>query len=80
MGVGSSGFKAACGNKGPCRGYPLAVTLASSAKATQVSVGGEHTCAVLTTGGVQCWGKNDKGQLGDGNDNQSELHQLPFLI
>jgi len=32
----------------------------------QVSSGGSHTCALLTTGRVYCWGANAKGQLGDG--------------
>jgi alpha-tubulin suppressor-like RCC1 family protein len=31
-----------------------------------VSVGGLHTCAVLDTGEVQCWGANDNGQIGNG--------------
>ena len=34
--------------------------------ATSLGVGMSHTCAVLLSGGVLCWGKNDNGQLGDG--------------
>ena len=33
---------------------------------TGIAAGGSHTCAVLTTGVVDCWGLNSRGQLGDG--------------
>ena len=31
-----------------------------------IASGADHTCAVLTTGGLKCWGYNASGQVGDG--------------
>ncbi|MCB9596968.1 MAG: hypothetical protein H6719_29870 [Sandaracinaceae bacterium] len=32
----------------------------------RVTVGSDHTCALLDTGVPYCWGRDDRGQLGDG--------------
>jgi alpha-tubulin suppressor-like RCC1 family protein len=45
---------------------PVSVT-GLSATAVKVSVGGDFSCALLTTGAVQCWGNNGYGQLGNGS-------------
>lgn len=41
------------------------------APAVWVSAGYEHTCAVLETGQIACWGYNVAGELGDGSTHSS---------
>jgi alpha-tubulin suppressor-like RCC1 family protein len=43
-----------------------------SSRVIDIVGGGQHTCALTTSGGVKCWGYNLLGELGDGtNTNQS---------
>ena len=36
------------------------------ATVTQVAAGGSHSCILLDSGSIKCWGLNSSGQLGDG--------------
>jgi alpha-tubulin suppressor-like RCC1 family protein len=48
----------------PCSTVPVAVP--GLGGVVGISAGSHHTCAVLATGGVECWGDNTLGELGDG--------------
>lgn len=45
-----------------------AVDLGSGKTAKAISAGDLHTCAILNDNSVKCWGDNDAGQLGLGDD------------
>ena len=42
-------------------------------EAHAIAAGIAHTCAITPEGGVQCWGNNDFGQLGDGTNTASNV-------
>jgi cysteine-rich repeat protein len=45
---------------------PAAVALPGGLSATDLGLGDDHSCVVLSNGTVACWGDDDNGQLGDG--------------
>ena len=44
----------------------IPVQVSGITSATEVDVGTGHSCALLSSGAVDCWGANGIGQLGDG--------------
>ena len=44
--------------------------------ALAISAGGYHTCAKLDDGSIRCWGRNDKGQLGNNSRTNSSSPAL----
>jgi hypothetical protein len=43
-----------------------------------IAVGRNHTCVIMSTGDIRCWGRNDAGQLGYGHINHVGDNELPF--
>ncbi|NVB38516.1 DUF4215 domain-containing protein [Pseudenhygromyxa sp. WMMC2535] len=56
----------------------LAVSLPGAVK--QLALGANHTCALLTTGAVSCWGDNQVGQLGLGNTDNVGDDEAPTAV
>jgi len=56
---------------------PVAVALTPGSVAA-VSAGLNHSCALKSTSGTKCWGQNDRGQLGNG-DNAPSFSPIDVL-
>ena len=67
LGLGHTDVIGAAARDLPDRLTP--VPLGSVAHVVDLAAGGRHTCALLDTGQVKCWGDNGSGQLGTGDIN-----------
>jgi hypothetical protein len=43
------------------------IAFGSGQLTTQIATGSQHSCALLDSGAIKCWGRNDFGQLGIGD-------------
>ncbi len=49
-------------------------------KAIQVAVGNDHTCVILESGAVRCWGSNQFGQIGQVGSSNIGDNELPTSV
>ena len=49
-------------------------------KAISLSLGEYHSCALLEGGDVKCWGRNNLGQLGTGNNTDLNIPSGPINL
>ncbi|DAC19080.1 MAG TPA: hypothetical protein HA276_00610, partial [Candidatus Poseidoniaceae archaeon] len=47
--------------------------------AVALDVGTDHSCAVLDNGSLMCWGRDHKGQLGNGGTTTADQHSPAFV-
>ena len=48
---------------------PTKIDIGDERAVTQIVVGVHHTCVRLDDNAMKCWGRNEHGQLGTGNNN-----------
>ncbi|MEF2985626.1 RCC1 domain-containing protein, partial [Pseudomonas aeruginosa] len=56
------------------------VTVTGITTATAVAAGYEHTCALLADETIRCWGRDDAGELGDGNSGYGQHSTTPVAV
>ena len=62
---GSGGFNQ-LSNGGTSSGDPVQVSLGVGVTASRIFAGGNTTCALTSDANLTCWGRNNKGQIGNG--------------
>jgi alpha-tubulin suppressor-like RCC1 family protein len=55
-------------------------TVSLGEPAIKIAAGGAHTCAVLQSGNIRCWGSGADGRLGYGNTNNIGDNELPTAV
>ena len=68
------------GNGGDEDGSAVPVDVADISDAVAVSAGGEHTCALHSTGEISCWGDNWRGELGNGQVGNEYDSSVPVKV
>ncbi len=79
LGTGSATGPESCGGTdSECSRVPVEVQHITDA--TEVGAGAYDTCALLSSGHVECWGRNSNGQLGDGHHGEGEISLTPVEV
>ena len=76
---GQLGNNSTTDSSSPVAVYAVGSTSSSSllSGVSAITAGANHTCALLTTGGVDCWGYNSTGQLGN---NSTTISTTPVAV
>ena len=82
---GELGFKLIDRWSGTTSNVPLTVKTADGKPLSNVvqvtaATRGYHSCALLATGKVMCWGNDSQGQLGDGKATDGWRNHVPVMV
>jgi alpha-tubulin suppressor-like RCC1 family protein len=59
---------------------PISISLTPQVTVRKLGLGRVHTCALLSDSSVHCWGNDDHGQLGYGNNDEIGDDELPSSV
>jgi alpha-tubulin suppressor-like RCC1 family protein len=56
------------------------ITMTGVVNATAIVVGGDHACALVQNGSVECWGYNAAGEIGTGQSTPTTVLSPTFVV
>ena len=74
------GSQGQLGNGSVAGDHSLPVAVSGITSATQITMGGRHSCALLSDNSIKCWGFGYYGQLGDGSEGMAGTKSLPVSV